>query len=136
MALESIEEGFNRWRDRALEAELEIQRLKAEIEQRAEAGHQHVQSSTGSPDPRQPAYDAVFAYIRQQPRDFLPATVVDRNTMIWRAVHAALDAMNAPSITSHTYEGDGGPCTAEAYGQTCGAPHDAHELHGEEGEPA
>lgn len=47
-------------------------------------------------DPRQPAYDAVFAYIRQQPRDFLPTTVVDRNAMIWHAVHAALDAMNVP----------------------------------------
>lgn len=47
-------------------------------------------------DPRQPAYDAVFAYIRSQPRDFLPSTVVDRNAMIWRAVHAALDAMEVP----------------------------------------
>ena len=47
-------------------------------------------------DPRQPAYDAVFAYIRQQPRDFLPTTVVGRNAMIWRAVHAALDAMGVP----------------------------------------
>lgn len=46
---------------------------------------------------RQPAYDAVFAYIRQQPRDFLPATVVDRNAMIWRAVNAALDAQAAVS---------------------------------------
>lgn len=42
---------------------------------------------------RQAAYDAVFAYIRQRPVDFLPATVVDRNAMIWRAVHAALDAV-------------------------------------------
>lgn len=47
-------------------------------------------------DFRQPAYDAVFAYIRQQPRDFLPTTVVDRNAMIWHAVHAALDAMGVP----------------------------------------
>ncbi|MEV5957261.1 hypothetical protein AB0M11_26430 [Streptomyces sp. NPDC051987] len=47
-------------------------------------------------NPRQPAYDAVFAYIRQQPVDFLPATVVDRNAMIWRAVNAALDAV--PSV--------------------------------------
>lgn len=42
-------------------------------------------------DPKQPAYDAVFAYIRSQP-DVVPATVVERNAMIWRAVHAALDA--------------------------------------------
>lgn len=48
-------------------------------------------------DFRQPAYDAVFAYIRQQPRDFLPTTVVDRNAMIWHAVHAALDAMGVPA---------------------------------------
>lgn len=48
-------------------------------------------------DFRQPAYDAVFAYIRQQPRDFLPTTVVERNAMIWHAVHAALDAMGVPS---------------------------------------
>jgi len=47
-------------------------------------------------DPRQPAYDAVFAYIRSQPVDFLPATVVDRNAMIWHAVHAALDAVGVP----------------------------------------
>lgn len=47
-------------------------------------------------DPRQPAYDAVFAYIRSQPRDFLPTTVVARNALIWRAVHTALDAMGAP----------------------------------------
>ncbi|WP_399553874.1 hypothetical protein OG473_39430 (plasmid) [Streptomyces anulatus] len=45
-------------------------------------------------DPKQPAYDAVFAYIRSQP-DVLPATVVERNAMIWRAVHAALDAAPA-----------------------------------------
>ncbi len=47
-------------------------------------------------DPRQPAYDAVFEFIRSQPRDFMPLTVVDRNAMIWRAVHAALDAMGIP----------------------------------------
>ncbi|MEE4598261.1 hypothetical protein V2J94_41570 [Streptomyces sp. DSM 41524] len=34
----------------------------------------------------------------------------------------------APRVTSHTYEGDSGPCRAEAYGQTCGAPRDVHEL--------
>lgn len=44
-------------------------------------------------NPKQPAFDAVFAYIRQQPRDFLPTRIVDRNAMIWHAVHAALDAV-------------------------------------------
>lgn len=58
----------------------------------------HVQEPTSvNGDPRQPAYDAVFAYIRQQPHGFLPTTVVDRNAMIWRAVHAALDAMGVPA---------------------------------------
>lgn len=60
-------------------------------------------------DPRQPAYDAVFAYIRQQPRDFLPVTVVGRNAMIWRAVHAALDAMGVPGL-----EGEPAPAATEA----------------------
>jgi len=40
MALESVEEFGNRWRDRALEAELEIERLKAEI------GNRGVDAST------------------------------------------------------------------------------------------
>ncbi|ACX71188.1 hypothetical protein pZL12.111c [Streptomyces phage ZL12] len=48
-------------------------------------------TATQPADPKQPAYDAVFAYIRSQP-DVLPATVVERNAMIWRAVHAALAA--------------------------------------------
>ena len=32
------------------------------------------------------------------------------------------------TVTSHAYEGDGGPCEAEAYGQPCGAPRRTHEL--------
>lgn len=47
-------------------------------------------------DPRQAAYDAVFTYLRQQPRDSVPSTVVHRNAMIWNAVHAALDAAGVP----------------------------------------
>jgi hypothetical protein len=31
-------------------------------------------------------------------------------------------------ITSHTYEGDGGPCAADFYGQTCDAARDDHDL--------
>lgn len=57
------------------------------------------EAATGTPEsqaPRRPAYDAVFAYIREQPRDFLPTTVVDRNAMIWHAVDAALDAVGIP----------------------------------------
>lgn len=53
-------------------------------------------NDSATPDPQQAAYDAVFAYIRQQPVDFLPTTVVDRNAMIWHAVHAALDAIGVP----------------------------------------
>lgn len=49
--------------------------------------------TTGDDAPRQPAYDSVLAYLRSQPTDFLPTTVVERNAMIWHAVHAALDAM-------------------------------------------
>lgn len=51
---------------------------------------------TTDDDDWQPAYDAVFAYIRSQPKDFLPATVVTRNAMIWRAVAVALDALPEP----------------------------------------
>lgn len=59
-----------------------------------EAIHQVTrQDGADRSDSRQAAYDAVFAYIRQQPRDFMPTTVVDRNAMIWHAVHAALDAV-------------------------------------------
>jgi len=67
-----------------------------------EAVHQVTRPNDQAPggDPRQAAYDAVFAYIRQQPRDFLPATVVDRNAMIWHAVHAALDAIGIPKKES------------------------------------
>jgi hypothetical protein len=60
---------------------------------------------TPDTDPRQAAYDAVFAYIRQQPRDFLPITVVDRNAMIWHAVHAALDAVGVPGHESRRTDG-------------------------------
>lgn len=62
---------------------------------------------TEQPDPRQPAFDAVFAYIRRQPVDFLPATVVDRNAMIWHAVDAALNATpDGRCVSSGSAEGD------------------------------
>jgi hypothetical protein len=102
MPLESIEEGFIRWRDRALEAELENKRLQAEIQRLSEASPQHDEGVTTPHYPRRPAYDAVFAYIRQQPRDFLPTTVVGRNAMIWDAVHAALDAVGIPRMERKT----------------------------------
>ncbi|MEU6674797.1 hypothetical protein [Streptomyces sp. NPDC046925] len=44
-------------------------------------------------DPRQPAYDAVYTYIRSSNR--VPGDVVTRNAMIWQAVTAALDALGA-----------------------------------------
>jgi len=71
-----------------------------------EAVHQVTRpdGENGPGDPRQPAYDAVFAYIRQQPRDFLPTTIVGRNAMIWDAVHAALDAIGIPRKTDTTKE--------------------------------
>jgi hypothetical protein len=48
--------------------------------------------------PRQPAYDAVYAVIRQYPT----RTVGDydsaaENARVWRAVEAALDAMGVPT---------------------------------------
>lgn len=44
-------------------------------------------------DPRQPAWDAVFAYIRTLPLEPHRPTAVERNAMIWRAVNAALTAV-------------------------------------------
>jgi hypothetical protein len=58
------------------------------------------------PDPRQPAYDAVYEYIRAL-GEYLPPGPVHRNAIIWRAVHAALEA--APvgrCVSSHCVEGD------------------------------
>lgn len=49
-----------------------------------------------APDPRQPAWDAVFAYIRTLPREGERPTVVERNAIIWRAVNAALVAVGYP----------------------------------------
>lgn len=34
----------------------------------------------------------------------------------------------APVIKSHVYEGDGGPCTADLFNQTCGEPRLSHTL--------
>lgn len=31
-------------------------------------------------------------------------------------------------IRHHTYEGSGGPCEADLYGQACGEPHGDHEY--------
>jgi hypothetical protein len=58
------------------------------------------------PDPRQPAYDAVYAYIREL-GDHLPVDPVRRNAVIWRAVHAALAATPVGRcVSSHCVEGD------------------------------
>ena len=51
-----------------------------------------------------------------------------------RLIRAALggpqpdQAEPEPRVTSHTYEGDGGPCAADFYGQTCEEPRADHEL--------
>lgn len=45
-------------------------------------------------DPRQPVYDAVYAYIRSTNR--IPGDLAVRNAMIWRAVTVALDAAEVP----------------------------------------
>jgi hypothetical protein len=57
------------------------------------------------PDPRQPAYDAVYEYIRGL-GDYLPPDTVHRNAIIWRAVNAALDATPVGRcVSSHCIEG-------------------------------
>jgi hypothetical protein len=57
--------------------------------------------------PRQPAYDAVYAYIGSTNR--VPGDLVTRNAMIWRAVHAALDAV-LPAPAECKQCGDAGAC--------------------------
>ncbi|MFJ3278489.1 hypothetical protein [Streptomyces halstedii] len=66
------------------------------------------------PDPRQPAYDAVYENIRRL-GEYLPPDIAHRNAIIWRAVRAALDATPVGRcMSSHCVEGDhfiglGGP---------------------------
>jgi hypothetical protein len=61
----------------------------------------------GEPTPpregRQPAYEAVFTYIRALGQ-YLPPDPAHRNAIIWSAVHAALNAVEPP---------DSGPTVAE-----------------------
>lgn len=58
------------------------------------------------PDPRQPAYDAVYEYIRNL-GGYLPPDPVHRNAVIWRAVHAALGATPVGRcVSSHCVEDD------------------------------
>lgn len=57
------------------------------------------------PDPRQPAYDAVYEYIRAL-GGYLPPDRVHRNALIWRAVSAALGATPVGQcVASHCVEG-------------------------------
>ncbi|NUS76752.1 MAG: hypothetical protein HOV70_11205 [Streptomyces sp.] len=48
-------------------------------------------AQTAGVDTERPAFEAVRAYIRSG-AEYLPSTTVERNAMIWRAVHAALNA--------------------------------------------
>lgn len=58
------------------------------------------------PDPRQPAYDAVYEYIRRL-GPYLPPDTAHRNAIIWRAVHTALGATPVGRcVSSHCVEGD------------------------------
>lgn len=58
------------------------------------------------PDPRQPAYDAVYETIRNL-SGYLPPDTAHRNAIIWRAVSAALDATPVGRcMSSHCIEGD------------------------------
>jgi hypothetical protein len=66
----------------------------------------HVQARTHDPNPHQPAYNAVYAYIRGL-GSYLPPDRVHRNALIWRAVHNALNATPAGRcISSHCVESD------------------------------
>ncbi|MFF9123194.1 hypothetical protein ACF09J_07830 [Streptomyces sp. NPDC014889] len=67
-----------------------------------------VDALTTAPE-RQPAYDAVYAYIRQLD-DALPSSKIQRNVIIWQAVAAALDAN--PTA--------GGTCDASTYSPLAG----------------
>lgn len=59
-----------------------------------------------TPDPRQPAYDTVYDYIRRL-GDYLPPDPRHRNAVIWRAVHAALGATPVGRcVSSHCAEDD------------------------------
>ena len=58
------------------------------------------------PDARQPAYDAVYEYIRGL-GGYLPPDPVHRNAVIWRAVNAALGATPVGRcVSSHCVEGN------------------------------
>jgi hypothetical protein len=61
-------------------------------------------------DPRQDAYDAVYARIREL-GDYMPPDRVHRNAIIWRAVQAALDAANVPPLQPPVH--NAGPSVAE-----------------------
>lgn len=70
-----------------------------------EAIHHVTRGDDDGDGTRRQAYDAVFAYIRRQPRDFMPATIVDRNAMIWDVVHVALGAVGIASADQVKQEG-------------------------------
>ncbi|WP_146065983.1 hypothetical protein [Streptomyces sp. SM13] len=95
--------------------------IKRKLESRAasapsEEGTPEPSSDTAQvrPDPRQPAYDAVYENIRSL-GEYLPPDTVHRNAIIWRAVQVALDATPVGRcMSSHCVEGDhfiglGGP---------------------------
>ena len=62
-------------------------------------------------DPRQAAYDAVYAEISRL-GDYMPPDRVHRNAIIWRAVNAAIDAADVPPLADPPAH-NGGPSTAE-----------------------
>ncbi|MFB6934559.1 hypothetical protein [Streptomyces chartreusis] len=59
---------------------------------RRHAPHELAVEESPEPAARQPAYDAVYAYIRALGDD-MPTSKVNRNAMIWHAVNDALEAM-------------------------------------------
>lgn len=60
-------------------------------------GGEGAEADSGSLGPREAAYNVVYAYLRSTNR--MPGDLGYRNAMIWRAVHAALDAAGVPAAS-------------------------------------
>lgn len=94
-----------RWTTEGIVHEAQTRTASAESEG-AEPPAPALDAAQVRPDPRQPAYDAVYENIRNL-GEYLPPDTVHRNAIIWRAVQAALDATPVGRcMSSHCVEGD------------------------------
>lgn len=114
-----VADGYDGWlgRDRRWSTEdIVHEALARTASAPSEEGTPEPSSDTAQvrPDPRQPAYDAVYENIRNL-GEYLPPDPAHRNAIIWRAVQAAMDATPVGRcMSSHCVEGDhfiglGGP---------------------------